>query len=215
MQCLVHVPKLRVPVTKVPNLSFASPVKTVITLAQVALPILPLAVTDTEDSQDENANLATQVDGVTCWILWCIFGGVCPSRDDTTSSTQSDDIRCGHGANGRSCCIIRCPGEEARTTRESTDCDKEDATVADIRIACPSHDTEASNGGKSEHSKVDATAVGLIRGVRDSNGDETGADVWRYGVKLRFRGCPAEVVQDCGLGDVSIPTTLRDGFNIP
>jgi hypothetical protein len=74
---LVHQSELGVPVAKIPNLRL-SPIETVVTLAKVALPVLPLAVNDAKDCKDQDANLATQVDSMACGVLWCVRRYISP-----------------------------------------------------------------------------------------------------------------------------------------
>ena len=70
--------ELGVSVSEILDLSNGSPNQTVIALAQVALFVLPFAVEDAKRSQEEYADLATQVDSVTGWVSWCVVLGVCP-----------------------------------------------------------------------------------------------------------------------------------------
>jgi hypothetical protein len=75
---LVEVAEFRVSVSEILNLSFGSSNQTVVTLAQGALFVLPFAVEDAEGSEEKNADLAAQVDGVAGWVSRGVFLGVCP-----------------------------------------------------------------------------------------------------------------------------------------
>jgi hypothetical protein len=105
----MDIAELRVSVSKILDLSCSSSDQTVIALAEVALPVLPLAVDDAEDGQNKDANLAAQVDGMTDWVSWCVMLSVCPgdklvtstevtlyellpSSQNTTSSTKSNHV---------------------------------------------------------------------------------------------------------------------------
>jgi hypothetical protein len=70
---LVYITKLRVSVAKI--LCVGQPV---VALAQVALPVLPLAVSDTRAGQETDADLGAQVDGVASGVPRCVMDGVYP-----------------------------------------------------------------------------------------------------------------------------------------
>jgi hypothetical protein len=76
--------EFRVSVAKILDLR-CSAVEAVVALAQVALPILPLAVYDAEDREDQHTNLTCQIDGMACRVLRRVGCHVCPSSQDTTS----------------------------------------------------------------------------------------------------------------------------------
>jgi microcystin degradation protein MlrC len=75
---LVDVAELGVSVTEILDLSCGSIGQTVIALAHVALSVLPLAVEDTEGGQEEDADLAAQVDGVAGRVSRCVVLSVGP-----------------------------------------------------------------------------------------------------------------------------------------
>jgi hypothetical protein len=65
----MHQLELGVPVAKILHLGLST-VKTVVTLAQATLLVLPLAVDDAPDRQNAYGNLTRQVDGVAIMVLW-------------------------------------------------------------------------------------------------------------------------------------------------
>lgn len=69
----MDVAELRMSISKIPDLSFAEAVEAMITLAQIALPILPFAVSYAAAGQDQDTNLATQIDGVSSRVFWCVI----------------------------------------------------------------------------------------------------------------------------------------------
>lgn len=74
----VHVPELWMSVSEVPDLLCRLSRHTVVSLAQITLSVLPLAVKDSKGSKKADADLATQVDSVAGWVPGRITGGVCP-----------------------------------------------------------------------------------------------------------------------------------------
>lgn len=66
----VDVPELWMPVSEVPDLLYRLSCHTVVSLAQITLSVLPLAVKDSKGSQKAHAYLATQVDSVAGWGTW-------------------------------------------------------------------------------------------------------------------------------------------------
>lgn len=74
----VDVPELWMPVSEVPDLLYRLSCHTVVSLAQITLSVLPLAVKDSKGSQKAHAYLATQVDSVAGWVPGRITGSVCP-----------------------------------------------------------------------------------------------------------------------------------------
>jgi hypothetical protein len=76
---LVHVAELRVSVSEVLDLSSGFANQTVVSLAQVALLVLPLAIKDSESGEKAHADLTSQVDSMTCRIPWCILTGIRPA----------------------------------------------------------------------------------------------------------------------------------------
>ena len=65
-------------VSEVLDLSSGFANQTVVSLAQVALLVLPLAIKDSESGEKAHADLTSQVDGVTGRISRCVRDGVCP-----------------------------------------------------------------------------------------------------------------------------------------
>lgn len=127
------------------------------------------------------------------------YGVDIPGSKNATGGTQCDDVSCRHRTDGGSGCVVCRPREEARTTWESTNGDKENSTISNIRICGPSHDSKASNCRKCENSEVYSTAVRLVRYKSDANGNKTSANIWRYGVELCFSGGPAKIPEKRGL----------------
>lgn len=74
---LVDEPELRVSVAKILDLRLRA-VEAVVALAHVALPVLPLAVSDTADGENQHADLAAEIDGVSDGILWPVGRHVRP-----------------------------------------------------------------------------------------------------------------------------------------
>lgn len=205
----MHVPELGVSVAQIPDHFLTCSVESVITLACIALLVLPLAVRNTKHGKKKHADLAAQVDGVSSGVLGRVLGGVGPSRHDTTRSTESDHVGGGDGSDRWTSSIVRRPGEESRTPGKGTDCDQENATVSDIRVSCPPHDGESSNGGKGEYCKVDTTAVRLVRYIGNGDGNETGANVRGHRVELSLGCCPAKILKNSGLHFVRTRSNAR------
>lgn len=76
---LVDESELRVSVAKILDLRLRA-VEAVVALAHVALLVLPLAVGDTADREDQDADLAAKVDGVSDGVLWPVGRHVCPEK---------------------------------------------------------------------------------------------------------------------------------------
>lgn len=64
----MHVSEFRMPISQVLNLCIRLALQTVIPLAHVTLPVLPLAVDDAEDSKQAHTDLTSEVDGVASWV---------------------------------------------------------------------------------------------------------------------------------------------------
>jgi hypothetical protein len=60
--------ELRVPVAKILDLRWCT-VEAVVALAQVTLSVLPLAVHDAKDREDQHTDLTSKIDGVACRVL--------------------------------------------------------------------------------------------------------------------------------------------------
>jgi len=77
---LVHVAEFRVSVSEVPDLSFRFAGKTVVSLAQVTLPVLPFRVDNAEDREQEDADLAAQIDSMSGRVLGRVCRSICPTK---------------------------------------------------------------------------------------------------------------------------------------
>lgn len=189
------------PVAKISDLILVQAVKAVIPSTEVSLLVLPLRVDDTSNGQDQNANLADQVDCVTSWVLWCVFRNVCPGRENTTSCAERNDVCCGNGPYGWVSGVVGRPCEETGASRESTDCDQENSSITDVGVSDPSQNSEASDCGDRKDGKVDTATVCLVTNESNGDGNKTGAYVGRDGVELSFGGGPTKIVENGGLGD--------------
>lgn len=78
-QSLVDVAELGMPVTEISDLFLADSVEAVVALPGISLLVLPLAVCNTETSQEQDTDLTRQVDSVADVVFWCIFEGVGPA----------------------------------------------------------------------------------------------------------------------------------------
>jgi hypothetical protein len=83
---LMNQAELRVPVAKILDLLWCA-IEAVVALAQVTLPVLPLAVHDTEDRENQHTDLTDKIDGMARRVLGRIIRYVCPSSQDTTRSS--------------------------------------------------------------------------------------------------------------------------------
>jgi len=159
---LVHVAELRVSVSEILDLSSGLADQAVVSPAHITLLVLPLAVADTKYGENTDATLTNQVDGVADWVSWRVSTCVGPSRENTSSGTQCDNVSSRDGADSRAGRIVRRPRKETRTSGKCTNGDQEDTAVSDVRVGRPSHDREARNGRERKDSEVNTTAVRLV-----------------------------------------------------
>lgn len=175
----MHISKLWVSIAQIANLRCGFPSKTVIASTQITLLVFPFAVEDAEDGEEEDADLAAEIDCVARGVARGVFGGVGPGGEDAARGAERDDVGGRDGADGGSGGVVGGPCHEAGAAWEGTDGNEEDSAIAGLRVRCPAHDAEAGDGGDCENGEVDAAAVRLVRGKSYHDGDDTGTHVGR------------------------------------
>jgi len=85
-----------VSISQVLDVSLRLAVEAVVALSTVALPILPFAVCDSEDSEQEDAELADEVDGVANRVFGGVFKGIGPSPTVSASVVRNSSLCSAH-----------------------------------------------------------------------------------------------------------------------